>query len=452
MRRARIKRTGHPVYADEIDGQPSWRGEDLVCWERGCDSAVRAIGGYTKRDGTPYSAHFRLSANGEHGDGCPLNPVAVITAIAQGSEGFATVDQGVLRLTLPQDLSAPAVHDPGLDGAPVDGDVVGRRITTVPPLLPPLINSAAKIVRFLIAHDFDAAIVNRFRVLPYGATKPVLWEKFCYGPTYSSYSALYTLVRVGKRPSPVAVYGTVQHVRRDRNGRPYAVIATADPTGVLRFEVVLRSAFPSLLAPLREGVHVLAVGAWDVWAEGRTPQLRLFAGEHWQIAYWTSDEATGEVSEPACPAALTASQRATARPAGRPPAPSGSSPTGRRAGSAPPRRARSLTTSSPSSAGSPRTRAPRSAAPTPPRPVTQADGPAAAGPVTPSVPGAGESNPVLPAPQPAPNSPGADDRESAALPQAPSVPPRPALPPRPSAPPRRRRGLADWLGRRKRRR
>jgi hypothetical protein len=454
VRRARIERTRHPVYAYEIDGQPPWRGEDLVCWERGCASAVRAVGGYTKRDGTPYSAHFRLPANGEHGEGCPLNPVAVITAIAQGSEGLAAVEQGVLRLTLPQDLSEPGIHRPGLDDAPVDGDVVGRRITTVPPLLPPLINSAAKVVRFLIAHDFDAAIVNRFRVLPFGAKKSVLWEKFCYGPAYSSYSALYTLIRVGKRPSyPVAVYGTVQHIRRDRNERPYAVIAAADPTGVLRFEVVLRSGHPSLIAPLREGAHVLAVGDWDVWADGRTPQLRLFAEEHWQIAYWTSDEATGDVSEPACPPALTASQRAAARPAGRATAPRSSRKAGgTRAGSTSPRRGRALPASSPSS-GSPRARAPQSAAPTDPRPATPSDDPVAPRPATPTVPDAPASPPVPPAPQPTPRSPDVEGQRSDAVPPVPSAPPRPALPPRPtSAPPRQRRGLADWLGRRKKRR
>jgi len=176
VRRARIERTGQPVYANEIDRQPPWRGEDLVCWERDCAADVREVVGYTKRDGTPYPAYFRLKKNVEHGAGCPLNPVEVITSIAQGSEGLATVDEGVLRLTLPQDISQPGPQSPGLGVGLAGGEVVDRRITTVPPLLPPLINSAVKIVRFLAAHDFDGTVVNRFKVLPYGAKRPVLWE------------------------------------------------------------------------------------------------------------------------------------------------------------------------------------------------------------------------------------------------------------------------------------
>jgi hypothetical protein len=179
VHKARIERTGQAVFAYEIDRQPPWRGEDLVCWELDCGSPVREVGGYTKRDGTPYKAYFRLKTNVEHQAGCPLNPVEVITSIAQGSEGLATVDKGVLRLTLPQDLAGPGVERPGLDGTTPDGEVVDRRIKTVLPLLPPLVNSAVKIVRFLVAHDFDDKVVNRFKVLPYGRKRPIAWPEFC---------------------------------------------------------------------------------------------------------------------------------------------------------------------------------------------------------------------------------------------------------------------------------
>ncbi|WP_158692953.1 hypothetical protein [Streptomyces roseochromogenus] len=442
MHRARVKRTGQPVYAYEIDRQPSWRGEDLVCWERDCGSAVREIGGYTKRDGTPYAAYFRLKNNIEHRAGCPLNPVEVITSIAQGSEGLATADKGVLRLTLPQDLSQPGTERPGPDGAPLDGEAIDRRITTVPPPLPALINSAVKIVRFLIAHDFDSKMVNRFRVLPYGRKRPVLWEEFCYGPTYTSYAGLYTLIRTGRQPGyPVALYGTVQHVRRDRNDRPYAVIATADPTGVLRFEVVLRSWYPSLIAPLSEGTHVLAVGDWDVWADGRVPQLRLFADDHWQIAYWTSDEATGDVSEPSCPPALTPRQRAAARPAQTSTARTGrvTKAVGRRSAASSARRTPATPASpSASSTATSRTRAPQPAVRKDPRPTTAAPDTSAARPLTP--PGRGSAG--LPIPLPSPPTPTGSLTEGVASPGSPSTPtsaepqspPGPPLPARPAVP------------------
>jgi len=458
VRRARIERTGQPVYANEIDRQPPWRGEDLVCWERDCAADVREVVGYTKRDGTPYPAYFRLKKNVEHGAGCPLNPVEVITSIAQGSEGLATVDEGVLRLTLPQDISQPGPQSPGLGVGLAGGEVVDRRITTVPPLLPPLINSAVKIVRFLAAHDFDGTVVNRFKVLPYGAKRPVLWEKFCYGPTYTSYSGLYTLVRTGKRPThPVAVYGTVQHVRKDRSQRPYAVIATADPTGLMRFEVVLRSGHSSLIDPLTEGTHVLAVGDWDVWADGRVPQLRLFAEGHWQIAYWASDNVTGDVSEPSCPPAVPG-RRATVRP--KRPSGSGartglsSKAVARRPVSPSARRSPVPPTPQPPA---PHRRESPPVAPQGPRPVTEvADSPSVIWPITPangesttaSHPAPASASPVLPGPT------AADDQTVAPSGPAPTVPPRPPHPPQAASPPPlspRRRGLTGWLGRRKNR-
>jgi hypothetical protein len=460
MRRARIERTGQPVFAREIDRQPLWRGEDLVCWEHACSAAVRATGGYTKRDGTPYTAYFSLKANVEHDGDCPLNPVEVITSIAQGSEGLATVDEGVLRLTLPQDLSQPGTQRPGLDGTPVDGEVVDRRITTVPPLLPPLINSAVKIVRFLAAHDFDSKVVNRFRVLPYGAKKAVRWEKFCFGPTYTSYTELYALIRAGKRPlHPVAVYGTVQQILKDRNERPYAVLATADPTGVMKFEVVLRSLYPSLIKPLDVGTHVLAVGDWDVWADGPIPQLRLFTKHHWETAYWTSDEATGALSEPTSPPALTDRQPAAVKPARTSTARTGRSDgaVGKRLASSPDRNTPTTPATPPLPLNRPaRIQAPQPADPTEPGPVTEpADTPAAVQPI--ASPARDSAPDTQPAPDSATEPAAAEDQTAAPIPPAPSAPPRPSCPPRPASPPplpprRRRQGLADLFDRRRKKR
>ncbi|MFG2987989.1 hypothetical protein ACGFZK_01500 [Streptomyces sp. NPDC048257] len=71
--------------------------------------------------------------------------------MARDSHGLAHVDQGILRLELPSDLSgAPGPDEP--TGTGPDSVVRTRNITTVRPKLPPAITSAAKIARFLQMH------------------------------------------------------------------------------------------------------------------------------------------------------------------------------------------------------------------------------------------------------------------------------------------------------------
>ncbi len=175
---------------------------------------------------------------------------------------------------------------------------------------------------------------------------------------------------------------------------------------------------PTLIEPLTVGTHVLAVGSWGTFADGRVPQLRLFAQESWQIAYWHTDEDTGSATQPVSPPALTAHQRATERTA------------------------RGPLKRTPRSTGARR----RPAAPTrciPPHPVPP---PAEA----PDVPQRRPHPPVPPAPStdaprtppPAPVAPSAGSPA-----EQPAVPPRPSHPPLPASPPplpksRRLRGLS----------
>ncbi|MGW6095054.1 hypothetical protein ACWFRK_11910 [Streptomyces sp. NPDC055157] len=310
MHRAREKRTQRDVFAYEIGhrAEASTR-LSLICWK--CESAVVSVAGYTKRNGSTYRPQFRLAPSTDHEAGCPLNPITVITGIAHGAHGLAQVDDdGILRLTLPKDLTdAPPPPPPADDAEP--GAITTRDITTVRPLLPPLINSAAKIARFLQLHDFDPDIVGRFHVQPHGRKRPIGWGEFCYGPTPATYATLYELRRTQTPIThPIALYGTVQRIAHEgKSGRPYAVPAADVPSGTERFEVLLRSAFDTLINPLEAGTHVLAVGDWDIFGKSRTPQLRLFATDYWQVAYWRADEQTGKITEPSCPQPVTARQR-----------------------------------------------------------------------------------------------------------------------------------------------
>ncbi|MFD3422595.1 hypothetical protein [Streptomyces decoyicus] len=266
-------------------------------------------------------AQFRLAPNTEHEADCPLNATTVAEHIAHGSRGLADVDErGILRLNLPEKLTDGApVPDDGDDPAAVDR--VRHTVRTVRPLLPPAVATAAAIARFLQLHEFDPEIVRRFKVRPHGG-RLIAWDAFCYGPGTASLAALYERCR--RQPaltSPVAVVGTVERINHDRQGRPYAMLALDVPTPPTgdRFHVAVRSPHASLIEPLSAGTHVLAVGAgWSIFTGGYTPTLRLFAEEHWQIAYWTTEE--GGPTAPRCPAPVTATQRVRARtgaPAGR---------------------------------------------------------------------------------------------------------------------------------------
>ncbi|MFF9786347.1 hypothetical protein [Streptomyces nigrescens] len=437
MFRARLKDSGRDVFAVQIDGEPAWYTgkHPLICWK--CDAGVHGKGTYVKGNGASYRAHFALNPRTSHTQTCPFNPVEFVTTLAQGSQGLAHVDDGVLRLTLPNSLSdlAPGPEPTGPQQPPAEA--TGRRISTVPPALPPLLNCAAKIAHFLQLNAFDNKVVERFRVQPHGYKNTIPWGRFCYGPTAAAYGQLVKRLdpdSPGRAPShPVAVYGTVQRVRRDRTGRPFVFLADHTDLDGREFEVVLRSMHPSLITPLTVGTHVLAVGDWGIFTDGRVPQLRLFAEEAWQIAYWHTDEDTGSATQPSCPPALTAHQRATERPARNP-----SAKDRRRPGAPPARRA------TPPPAPS------RRAAP-PPTPAP----PKAAAPETP------RRTPQPPAP-PAHAAPSASETSRASAPppgqelDVPAIPPRPPHPPLPTSPPpparRRRKRLPGWLGLPRRRR
>jgi len=429
MHRAREKKSKRDVFARQIGQQPEPFTRPLCCWK--CEGAAVAVNGYS-RLGTAVPSHFRLAPKTEHEGTCPLNPTSVINGIAHGSHGLAQVDDGgILRLTLPEDLTtAPPAPTPG-DADPAD--VIQRTTTTVRPLLPPAINSAAKIARFLQLHDFDPDIVRRFKVQPQHH-RSIPWGQFCFGPTHQSYAELYERRRTQKTSThPIAVYGTVQRIGQEGDsGRPYATLASNVPSGDQRVHVVLRSQYDTLIKPLAVGTHVLAVGDWGIFDRGRIPQLRLFADEHWQIAHWTTDNA-GHSTEPACPSPVTSHQRVTARsdarnrrikaqqpPATQPPAPSAART-----------ETDAVTAVRPEAAQAPESpAAPPATAPPEERPppssnsttdaMTEATAPEQPGPQQPAVP-----------------------------PPAPAVPPRPAQPPRPPAPPLRPRGRRRWFGRRR---
>ncbi|RII07977.1 hypothetical protein DSC45_34240 [Streptomyces sp. YIM 130001] len=430
MDRARIKDGQRPVSAKQIDSEPVWytNKHELICST--CDAAVHGTGTYVKRNGASYRAHFALNPNARHAQSCPLNPIAVITSIAQGAQGLAQVDDGVLKLTLPSDVKALAPGPVDMQPQLPPPGVTAQQIDTVPPPLPPLLNCAAKIARFLQLNAFDDKLVAKFKVQPHGRKSTIPWGRFCYGPTAASYGALMErLVSTGAKTAPlshpVAVYGTVQRVRRDRSDRPFVYLADHTDLDGKEFEVVLRSMHPSLIEPLTTGTHVLAIGTWKIFPGSRTPQLRLFAKEAWQIAYWHTDDHIGTATQPTSPPALTDHQRATERstptPARRTPSPAMAP--GQRRTTPRPRR-------------TPPPAAPHKSAPPATRPSTGANS-------------AGDLQSARAAEQ---------DPQVPPAPAAPEAPPQPVRPPQPTSPPpvpprrRRRTGLAGWLKRRRDRR
>ncbi|QIB49559.1 OB-fold nucleic acid binding domain-containing protein [Streptomyces aureoverticillatus] len=450
MYRARIKDSGRHVFAVQIGDEPDWYTgkHKLICWK--CDAGVHGKGTYVKRNGASYRAHFALNPKTTHAETCPFNPVDVIASIARGAQDLAHVDDGVLKLTLPGDLGDMAPLPAQAEPLPLPQDVTALQIDTVAPPLPPLLNCAAKIARFLQLNAFDDKVVAKFKVQPYGRKTTIPWGRFCYGPTAASYGDLAKRLdpeddQKAPPSHPVAVYGTVQRIRRDRSGRPFVFLADHADLDGKEFEVVLRSMHPTLIKPLTVGTHVLAVGKWKVFPGGRVPQMVMFADEAWQIAYWHTDEETGTATQPTTPPALTARQRATERPtrtsAKAAPRPAGAPPTRRTTPlAAPPRNTPPATTAP--SAGA----APDSTRQQPPPPASAA----------PSSPAAKPPRTAPPAPAVPPAKAPAD--QDPTTPAVPPIPPRPSRPPQPTppapTPPRRRQrpALADWFGRRKKRR
>lgn len=310
MHRAREKDTGRDVYLRHIGPPPTFSGP-LMRWQ--CTAPYHAVRGYTQGSGTTVRPKFRLAPGAEHDADCPLNPTSMTAHIARGSHGLAEVDaQGVLRLALPADLAdAPPDAPAGEEPRPV---AVRHTVRTVRPLLPPAVNSAAKIAQVLQAHGNDLA--DRFTVQPHGG-RPIPWTQFCYGPGPEPYAALYRRLRRGESVThPVAVTGTVQRVNEDRQGRPYVALALNVPDGKnVFFHVAVRSAHPSLMEPLTVGTVLLAIGEWQIFYGSTLPQLRLWADRHWQLAYSTTDDA-GQQSAPRCPSpAATVSSRSEDRAA-----------------------------------------------------------------------------------------------------------------------------------------
>ncbi|MFE4356100.1 hypothetical protein [Kitasatospora sp. NPDC056800] len=241
---------------------------------------------------------------------------------------------------------------------PADGEAAaGARsltFTTTRPLIPPALNSAAKIVHFLQLHGFDEEAVEMFSVLYGDAAKPIPWHRFCYHP--GTAADLHQVLADGPPPHhPVAFYGTVTKTD-DKGGTAYATLATGQRPhdGGRPFSVRLRTQHPALLNQLRPGRHILAIGTWKLWPQAH--EVRLWLEAHWQLAYWDTDPATGAPRGISCPRPLPANARtvptrppravapghhpAAARttpvrphPAARPrPAPAPNDSTGRRSG------------------------------------------------------------------------------------------------------------------------
>lgn len=401
-------------FAREIDDEPWWRRQKtpLIC--AFCMTPV--VSQRTTVGRHPRGALFRLAKDRQHTDVCPLNPTEVLQKIARGSQGAAVIEGDELHLVLPDDMSQIGTTLIADTGAAAPGDRFGVDISTVRPLLPPLINSGVVIARFLQKYDYDADVVAQFKVRRPGEAKAVGWGEFCHGPASSDHARLYARLTGGPKPRhPVAVYGRVTAVEHDSQDRP--VLRLADGHG---FAIRIRSEHASLLTPLTAGTFVLAVGTWKIWTPRRgRPELQMFAEEHWQLAHWTYDNATGRNGPPACPP-LSLAQRALrqARAAAASPKPVPGRATG----------------------PSPRPRPSRLLAPAAPPPSV----PPPAPPTTPVPPTAASS--AQPPPPPLPALPDAVDsvQPAPAPPAHPPLPPTPPSAPPPAAPPRRHRRWGRW--------
>ncbi|MET8685165.1 hypothetical protein ABZV77_13195 [Streptomyces sp. NPDC004732] len=307
MHRAREKDTDRHVFRRHI-GPPHDFGGDLICWK--CTAPFGPVRAHSPK-GHPVQAQYRL-LGAEHDETCPLNPDTTTAHIAHGSHGLADVDSsGVLRLDLPHRLDEVPSPGPDAEVGSRD-DVVRHPVTTVRPLLPPAVGTAAKIAQFLQLHDHDPEIASRFRVRTHDG-RLIPWADFCYGPQHDSYARLFARLRATPvLTHPIAVVGTVESVSRDSNYSPFALLAVDVPSQAGQFHVTIRSGFASLMEPLTVGTHVLAVGGWEIFARGSTPALRLWADAHWQLAFWQEDEA-GTATPPSCPAPVKSQEQALDR-------------------------------------------------------------------------------------------------------------------------------------------
>ncbi|MFE3875406.1 hypothetical protein ACFXPX_13520 [Kitasatospora sp. NPDC059146] len=295
---------GAKIRASRTDPLPP-EAKPLLC--RYCEANVKLVPAYFKGEDGPnptrVGAHFALYPKQHHAADCGYNPTEVVKAIARGSQGLAQAEDGArLRLVVPGDLGSSMVKTP----QPADGEAAaGTRsltFTTTRPLIPPALNSAAKIVHFLQLHGFNDEAVEMFSVVYGDTTKPIPWHRFCYHPDTAA--DLHQVLAGGWPPRhPVAFYGTVTRVD-SKGGKAYATLATGQRPhdGGQPFSVRLRTQHPVLLDQLRPGRHILAIGTWKLWPEAN--EVRLWLEAHWQLAYWDTDPGTGAPRDISCPRPL----------------------------------------------------------------------------------------------------------------------------------------------------
>ncbi|MFI0742730.1 hypothetical protein ACH4PU_32310 [Streptomyces sp. NPDC021100] len=389
-----------------------------------CHHPVRAVPEHasTSKNGKPYtvSAHFALQSEkrepgqperkAEHRPGCPLRPVETLVDIARHSGGLAEVDGDRLELRLviteTTNSKRALLPAPGAPLQPPPARPVRREVVSRQPSLAPAVTSAARIAKFLALYENAPATARQFTVRYTG--HPIPWTRFSYGPDPTTLGALYRRLRPGPADHPVAVVGTVLAAGTSRHGQPWRRIAAKVPTGPgqsPRADVYLRSDHPELLAPLTIGTHVLALAApdvpWKIWtpSHGGDHHLVLWPRAHWQLAYWTTDPATGRISTPRTPPAVTTP---------RPPRPARPKPPVRNEVQPPPDRGTDPRT----------TTAPATTTPSSRRDTS----PPTAAPTTPASPAENPTTEQNPSPRPAP-------------PPAPPAPPAPPIPPMPRTPP-----------------
>ncbi|MQS17906.1 hypothetical protein F7Q99_38395 [Streptomyces kaniharaensis] len=312
---------GAKIRASRTDPLPP-EAKPLLC--RYCEANVKLVPAYFKgEDGpnpTKVGAHFALYPKQHHAADCGYNPTEVVKAIARGSQGLAQAEDGSrLRLVVPGDLGFSMVKAP----QPADGEAAaGTRsltFTTTRPLIPPALNSAAKIVHFLQLHGFNVEAVEMFSVIYGDTTKPIPWHRFCYHPATAA--DLHHVLAGGRPPRhPVAFYGTVARID-SKNGKAYATLATGQRphNGGQRFSVRLRTQHPALLDQLRPDRHILAIGTWKLWPEAN--EVRLWLEAHWQLAHWEIDPDTGAPRGISCPRPLPPGTRTVPPPLRRTSAP-----------------------------------------------------------------------------------------------------------------------------------
>ncbi|GAA0454109.1 hypothetical protein [Streptomyces olivaceiscleroticus] len=290
---------GKPVYRWMIEIKPQPFVKPLRCFF--CTRPVVANPGSHRQP--PY---MRLKEGRRHDPDCELDPTRVIHAIARGSHRLASVQpDGTLRLVMPDETTVGRTADKETDDAKdSDGERAALDIHTRRPWLPPALNNAVKVARFLRQCDFDDQLARRFTLAYQGST--IRWARFCYGPDAGSYATLLDRVRkTGPLKHPVAVHGVVARRGVSSSGKPFVELESTGLDGTVK----LRSDHDVLLRDLEPGMHVLAVGTnWGTWKS----ELRLWVEAHWNLAYWTWNAETEEAGTPSCPSALPPEKRRTA--------------------------------------------------------------------------------------------------------------------------------------------